>query len=53
MSLGSSICRLGFTGEHTARNHLATIVALEDKIVQGATVMVLSAIYEVDFCSFS
>jgi group II intron reverse transcriptase/maturase len=29
------------------------IAALEDKIVQGATVMVLSAIYECDFCGFS
>ncbi|WP_353027240.1 reverse transcriptase domain-containing protein [Mesorhizobium sp. M0991] len=26
---------------------------LEDKIVQGATVMVLNAIYEGDFCGFS
>ena len=26
------------------------IAALEDKIVQGATVMVLNAIYEGDFC---
>ena len=26
------------------------IAALEDKIVQGATVLVLNAIYEVDFC---
>ncbi|WP_367142553.1 group II intron reverse transcriptase/maturase, partial [Mesorhizobium sp.] len=29
------------------------IMALEDKIVQGATVMVLNAIYEGDFCGFS
>jgi RNA-directed DNA polymerase len=29
------------------------ITALEDKIVQGATVMVLNAIYEGDFCGFS
>ncbi|WP_425374837.1 reverse transcriptase domain-containing protein [Mesorhizobium tamadayense] len=29
------------------------IVALEDKIVQGATVTVLNAIYEGDFCGFS
>lgn len=29
------------------------ISALEDKIVQGATVMVLNAIYEGDFCGFS
>jgi RNA-directed DNA polymerase len=29
------------------------IAALEDKIVQGATVMVLNAIYECDFCGFS
>lgn len=29
------------------------IVALEDKIVQGATVIVLNAIYEGDFCGFS
>jgi group II intron reverse transcriptase/maturase len=30
-----------------------SIAALEDKIVQGATVMVLNAIYEGDFCGFS
>ncbi len=29
------------------------IAALEDKIVQGATVIVLNAIYEGDFCGFS
>ena len=29
------------------------IAALEDKIVQGATVMALNAIYEGDFCGFS
>jgi RNA-directed DNA polymerase len=29
------------------------IAALEDKIAQGATVMVLNAIYEGDFCGFS
>src|SRR6516162_8884549 len=29
------------------------IAALEDKIVQGATVMLLNAIYEDDFCGFS
>ena len=29
------------------------IAALEDKIVQGPTVMVLNAIYEGDFCGFS
>ncbi len=29
------------------------IAALEDKILQGATVMVLNAIYEGDFCGFS
>jgi group II intron reverse transcriptase/maturase len=29
------------------------IAAVEDKIVQGATVMVLNAIYEGDFCGFS
>ena len=29
------------------------IAALEDKIVQGATVMVLNAIYEGDFCGLS
>jgi RNA-directed DNA polymerase len=29
------------------------IAALEDKIVQGATAMVLNAIYEGDFCGFS
>jgi RNA-directed DNA polymerase len=29
------------------------IAALEDKIVQGATVMTLNAIYEGDFCGFS
>ena len=29
------------------------VAALEDKIVQGATVIVLNAIYEGDFCGFS
>ena len=29
------------------------IAALEDKIVQGAAVMLLNAIYEGDFCGFS
>src|SRR3984957_5395242 len=29
------------------------IAALEDKIVQGATVMALNAVYEGDFCGFS
>jgi retron-type reverse transcriptase len=29
------------------------VAALEDKIVQGATVMVLNAIYEEDFLGFS
>lgn len=29
------------------------IAALEDKIVQGAVVIVLNAIYEGDFCGFS
>jgi RNA-directed DNA polymerase len=29
------------------------IAAVEDKIIQGATVMVLNAIYEGDFCGFS
>jgi len=29
------------------------IAALEDKIVQGATVLVLNAIYNVDFVDFS
>jgi group II intron reverse transcriptase/maturase len=29
------------------------VAALEDKILQGATVMVLNAIYEGDFCGFS
>ncbi len=31
----------------------ARVVALEDKIVQGATIMVLNAIYEEDFLGFS
>ncbi len=35
------------------RQRPLAIAALEDKIVQGATVMVLNAIYEVDFCGFS
>jgi hypothetical protein len=35
------------------RRRPLAIAALDDKIVQGATVMVLNAIYEVDFCGFS
>jgi len=35
------------------RQRPLAIAALEDKIVQGATVMVLNAIYEGDFCGFS
>jgi hypothetical protein len=35
------------------RERPLAIAALEDKIVQGATVMVLNAIYEVDFVGFS
>jgi len=35
------------------RRRPLAIAALEDKIIQGATVMVLNAIYEVDFCGFS
>ena len=35
------------------RQRPLAIAALEDKIVQGATVMVLNAIYEEDFLGFS
>ncbi|WP_442780470.1 maturase [Ensifer sp. SL37] len=35
------------------RQRPLAIAALEDKIVQGATVMVLNAIYEGDFCGYS
>jgi len=35
------------------RERPLAIAALEDKIVQGATVMVLNAIYEEDFLGFS
>jgi RNA-directed DNA polymerase len=35
------------------RQRPLTIAALEDKIVQGATVMALNAIYEEDFLGFS
>src|ERR1700731_904739 len=35
------------------RQRPLAIAALEDKIVQGACVMVLNAIYEGDFCGFS
>lgn len=35
------------------RQRPLAIAALEDKIVQGATVMVLNAVYEGDFCGFS
>ena len=37
-------------GESRGRSLIAT---LEDKVVQGATVMALNAIYEGDFCGFS
>ena len=56
----------GSTEEPIGRNHPAAyidkadgkqrplaIAALEDKIVQGATVIVLNAIYEGDFVGFS
>src|SRR5437773_8324776 len=51
----------GFNGEHTGRcRHGAdgqqrplAVAALEDKIVQRATVAVLNAIYEEDFLGFS
>src|SRR6202012_1807028 len=35
------------------RQRPLAVAAVEDKIVQGAVVMVLSAIYEVDFLGFS
>ena len=46
--------RVGCTSpKRTARSAPLGIAALEDKIVQQAMVMVLTAIYEVDFLGFS
>ena len=65
MSQGSSICMAASTAGPTApsrragrifrsgRQRSLAIAALEDKIVQGAAVMVLNAIYEEDFLGFS
>ena len=66
-SPGSQTCTAVFTAARIARSPRAgriyrrrmggsgrwQIAALEDKIVQGATVMVLNAIYEEDFLGFS
>jgi len=45
--------RRTFIPKADGRQRPLAIAALEDKIVQGATVMVLNAIYEGDFCGFS
>ena len=48
----------GISTHHPKRNlhevrYARHVAALEDKIVQGATVLVLNAIYEEDFLGFS
>ena len=45
--------RRTFIPKADGRQRPLAIAALEDKIVQGATVMVLNAIYEGDLCGFS
>ncbi|WP_352671665.1 reverse transcriptase domain-containing protein [Mesorhizobium sp. M0478] len=45
--------RRTFIPKADGKQRPVAIAALEDKIVQGATVMVLNAIYEGDFCGFS
>src|ERR1700757_1239840 len=45
--------RRTYIPEAGGRQRPLAIAALEDKIVQGACVMVLNAIYEGDFCGFS
>jgi RNA-directed DNA polymerase len=45
--------RRTFIPKSDGKQRPLAIAALEDKIVQGAAVMVLNAIYEGDFCGFS
>ncbi len=46
-------CRLGFIPKEDGSERGLSIICLEDKIVQQATVQVLNQIYETDFLGFS
>ena len=52
-SLSAATIPPGLHRQGDGKQRPLSIAALEDKIVQGATVMVLNAIYQGDFVGFS